>query len=1205
MLGVAALAALLIATPALAAAPLVQSASFSHVSETAVTLEATIAPNGVKVPTYRFQYVTLAKYEESGFTGAQETPNGPPILSGAGPTPFSAEISNLSPATAYRFRVFAENSLHEKTESPPVSFTTYAVALQGLPDDRAYEQASPLNKDGSDLTGTPSFVKAAASGNAISFGATSGIPGGVGAQQLPYYLATRMGEGAGASWLTQGLLPPADSGGQNAGLIGWTTDFSRVYQKAVHFDPSETAALLESRPGGATTEVTPFVAGARYAFAGASADGEEAVFESRSAQLGTTPPGVEGRSNVYAWDAATQTLSLVSRMNGEGQAGEEEDAEKLPAGAFAGPYDWANANTGLGGARALYYTHDTHAVAEDGSVFFTAAGTGHLYERLNPTRPQSAMSGEECIEPAKACTIDVSASQRSTADTGGPQPAAFQLASPDGDIALFTSSQKLTNDANTGPEVPPPTIGRLTLNGEEKAEEELDNYFEGAHGVGIAIDENESHIYWIDPNKGTIARATLNPTGPPSEVEKDFVDVAAEETCSETRPYLEPGQEQCGHSIPRYVALGPCAGGAGECVYWTNAGPLAGELNHTPTELPVRGAGTIGRAKLDGSSDLVPGSIEPAFIEGASDPQGIAVNESHIYWANSSQGTNNDRWSIGRATLEDTEVDQGYVEANLPPYGLALSPTRLYYAVETNFQPFSGLHSILLGGGGEEQFVTGESVETRGVALAGTYIYWTDQATGAIGRVRLPLEEPSDGTNHLCSEIPRCEGEFLKPGGALFGLAADPAEEHLYWTANGDVPPHPGQDLYRFQRQGSGGCVQAPGCLADLAPLPPRPGEEDGAEVLAVVGSSKDASRVYFVADGVLSEAPNAAGEVAARGTCDRGFGGGRCNLYLSEGGDISFIAPLNAGGETKGDTWDWRPAIALGRQKTAFASADGKTLLFESQERLTPLDNEGVSELYLYRLGQGITCVSCVPTGAPPAGEATLGTIHYPLITLTDTTALASRNLSADGRRAFFESPDPLVATDTNGAASCPQVGAPSNKSPACRDVYEWEAPVATPSEGDSCTASSPSYSPSNQGCLYLISSGESNGPSFFADASESGSDVFFFTRSQLVGQDEDQLLDVYDARVGGGIAAQSPTQKSIPCEDDACKPGATTPPTAASPATPTFQGPGNVTEKPHRPRCPKGRVRRHGRCVKKHGGHKKKQRHNHQVRRNRGGRR
>ena len=47
---------------------------------------------------------------------------------------------------------------------------------------------------------------------------------------------------------------------------------------------------------------------------------------------------------------------------------------------------------------------------------------------------------------------------------------------------------------------------------------------------------------------------------------------------------------------------------------------------------------------------------------------------------------------------------------------------------------------------------------------------------------------------------------------------------------------------------------------------------------------------------------------------------------------------------------------------------------------------------------------------------------------------------------------------------------------------------------------------------------------PSFFADASASGRDAFIFTRSRLVGQDQDELHDVYDVRAGGGSGSQNP---------------------------------------------------------------------------------
>jgi hypothetical protein len=178
------------------------------------------------------------------------------------------------------------------------------------------------------------------------------------------------------------------------------------------------------------------------------------------------------------------------------------------------------------------------------------------------------------------------------------------------------------------------------------------------------------------------------------------------------------------------------------------------------------------------------------------------------------------------------------------------------------------------------------------------------------------------------------------------------------------------------------------------------------------------------------------------------------------------------------------------------------------------------------------------------------------------------SRNVSADGNRVFFETAEALSSEDTNGQVKCPDVG--SQLTPACTDVYEWEAPGA-----GSCSKAAPAYSPLNEGCLYLISTGKSPYPSLFADASESGGDVFFFTRQSLVGQDKDELQDVYDARVGGGLASQNPVFVA-PCEGaEACHGPAQVPPGESSPGSASFLGPNDPKPK-------------HGKATKKH--HKKK---------------
>ena len=277
------------------------------------------------------------------------------------------------------------------------------------------------------------------------------------------------------------------------------------------------------------------------------------------------------------------------------------DGQSPPRGSFAGPYDWVRGTTKTtlteGGAARRYYTQDEHAISADGSVYFTAAGSGRLYLRQNPTAEQSALDGNgECTEAARACTLQLTASEKTDGppplgtDPAGCAPAAFQAASTDGSAAFFTSSEKLTDDATTGPEPPAPAIGRAKASGEAAS---IDTGFLPAAAAGIAVDSE--HIYWANPSKGTIGRAELGGGHP----EEEFIGG-------------EVGN-------PQYVAVDS------EYVYWTNA--AGGE----------EGEGTIGRAKLS-----APHEPKLDFIVGASDPQGIAVNAGHVYWVN--VGNITDRW---------------------------------------------------------------------------------------------------------------------------------------------------------------------------------------------------------------------------------------------------------------------------------------------------------------------------------------------------------------------------------------------------------------------------------------------------------------------------------------------------------------------------------------------------------------------------------
>jgi hypothetical protein len=1150
--------------------PIVGSTTFSAVTESSATFEAKINPNSAKTDVYHFQYVSQAAFEENGFATAKNTADGPQLPAVNEDIAFSATVEGLTPGTAYLFRVFAHNAKGD-AEGSPVAFATFAAPpifgscpnedfrsgkfsspthpSAALPDCRAYEQASPIAKNGGDATGVPALIKASPAGDGITFTTTSPIPGGDGGQGMPTYLAVR---GAGG-WSNHGLLPPATAG--FSGLVrGWTPDFSEVFTAAAKPGAVATTGFF-SRPGagGLLTQIAPYAplsqAGkndnSAYAFAGASADGSKALFEA-TAELDTTPAGREDARNVYAWDRESQTLRLASVFN---------DGQPPSKGAFAGSYDWVN-NSGEGGANGYYYLQDQHAVGSDGSIYFTAIGTDQLYLRRNPTAPQSAMSGEVCTEADKACTFHVSASKRSPPDTGGPQAAAFMAASADGSKALFTSSEMLTNDANTGPEQPPAGIGRAGIGGTPVDASFLTPH----HALGMAA--AGGYLYWADPSKGTIGRAKLNGSGAATEPDDEFIVPGPTE--AETHPKEKPGVFEFGPSHPRYVAVDS------EYIYWTNSGP-PGEDN-SGNQLPaLDGGGTIGRAKL------LPGGgvdeIKPDFIKGASNPQGIAVNASHIYWANAARAGS--KRSIARAELGGGKVEQEFfkpkVSDSRAPSGVALSADHVYFILNEDDNSIGGgyISRIPLEGGEEKLTFIGKA-GLRGVAVDGSHVYWAAPKEGAIGRANLELEPASK------------ENKFIQAEGSLNGVAVD--AEHLYWATNGESQPNPGSDLYRYDAQS--------GALSDLTPDP----SGNGAEVKGVLGASADGSYLYFAANGDLDgeEGPATVGDCHGSSLSQMS---GECNLYLWHDGSIGFIAPLDAGGGLGGsDVLNWTGTARVSNggaytPKTAFVSPDGRTLLFRSQAKLSAYDNKGVAELYRYRVGEPqIVCVSCNPTGVAPSESPTLGTIVPPASQPLEPAAISSRILSTDGERAFFETTEALVAADTNGAEGCPLVGSGSQGFHACQDVYEWEAPGV-----GSCEEGGPGYAPPDGGCLYLISTGKGDEPSFLGDASASDDDVFFFTRSHLVGQDEDELLDVYDARVDGGLASQEEAPKDK-CEGEGCKPGVTPAPSAQSAGTEGFQGPGNATAP--KPRCPKGKRQikakqgKKSRCVSKHKsqGHKKR---------------
>jgi sugar lactone lactonase YvrE len=543
------------------------------------------------------------------------------------------------------------------------------------------------------------------------------------------------------------------------------------------------------------------------------------------------------------------------------------------------------------------------------------------------------------------------------------------------------------------------------------------------------------------------------------------------------------------------------------------------------------------------------------------------VDTEHLYWANHFEPAA--EGYIGRANPDGSAADARWLRlGGEMPQGVAVSPAAIYWSsnyATTEAEPNSnggqlvgrvnlngsGLTRVIVSDGGSDEG------RIRSIALDAGHVYWVKSRVGdgrkfTIGRADLSLGE--------------VEKEFLPVEGAPIGLALDP--EHLYWSLNGEPVPNPGTDLYRFEPEAPAG--------HRLTDLSVDAGAEAGAEARGLLGTSADGSRVYFAANGVLDNTPNEAGEVAAPGNCRGGVDhenpGCETNLYLSRpdpgaAGQLEtvFVAPV-----TGADRFDWRPNAEEESHyypRTSRVTPAGDTLLFASVRNLTGYDAHGTSELYLYREGQGILCVSCNPSGESPRGFPDLGERLQIAPLEPQPAPTLARNLSSTGQRVFFETTDTLLPEDANGEGGCPVIGS-SNAHPNCLSVYEWEADGA-----GSCHSNA-----ENGGCLYLLSPPTDTDASFLGDASASGDDVFLFTRVPLVGQDTDHLLDLYDAHVDGGLPAQSRLPAGE-CESaEACHGpagGADEPP---SPATSSFQGPPDPSQKhPHKHKKHKHKKKHH----------------------------
>ena len=431
------------------------------------------------------------------------------------------------------------------------------------------------------------------------------------------------------------------------------------------------------------------------------------------------------------------------------------------------------------------------------------------------------------------------------------------------------------------------------------------------------------------------------------------------------------------------------------------------------------------------------------------------------------------------------------------------------------------------------------------ISTDGSRVFWTDLNTGVVYLRENPAAPQSPLGAH---------GECVVAGDACTVPVSLGAAQ--YWTASVDgqyVFYTEDEKLWRFDVEGTPGHERE-----ELA--------GEGAGVQGVVGASEDGSDVYFVAEGVLANNENSDGVQARKN---------ESNLYvLPVGGTPSFIATLagkDANESTEaapkyGQFGDWQPGLG---NRTAEVTPDGGSVVFESDNQTVngyspELNGQKLEEVYVYEAAhERLSCVSCGSSAEPPSRvkvEAPAGVGAFLPPSGAWSATYQPRWISDDGARVFFDSLQPLVPQDTNGA----------------QDVYEWERDGT-----GSCQQEA--------GCVYLLSSGTTVSASWLIGESASGNDVFIATRTKLVPEDGNEFYNLFDARVEGVQRVAPPA-----CTGTGCQGVPASPPTFATPPSVTFSGVGNfpaplpapaVKPKPKaKPaKCKKGLVKEKAKCVKR----------------------
>jgi hypothetical protein len=408
-----------------AVAPSIEAQYAIAVDTTSAELGARINPHLWPDATYYLEYGTAPCSE--GGCAKKPLPPGAALTKKVIDAPVPAApvlLSGLEPGTTYHYRFIAQSSGGGPAGGKEASFTTAKApgvasscpndafrtgASAALPDCRAYEMVSPVDKEGADVMVlrkgdlAQPLQQASSSGGRLVFASRRSFGDSPTAPWIGQYLAARGADG----WSTHSLNAPVSeflaAGGANRlnpELFAFSPDLCEAWSESMG-DPQPSPAAppgyrdlyrrTDETCGGPgyepmSTLVPPSWMphekeagwGFQIGFQGASADGTKAFFIANDK---LAPEGSAKQTQLYARVAGDPQLHFVCIL-----------PDGAPLAGFCSAGKITSGQGGFSNGRVLGFF--TGAVSEDGSRVYWSAGGGAapIYLRENPTEAQSALS---------------------------------------------------------------------------------------------------------------------------------------------------------------------------------------------------------------------------------------------------------------------------------------------------------------------------------------------------------------------------------------------------------------------------------------------------------------------------------------------------------------------------------------------------------------------------------------------------------------------------------------------------------------------------------------------------------------------------------------------------------------------------------------------------------------------------------------------